>query len=72
MVIADGNGERIPVTASLGVATWHSSESVDSLVDKADRAMYASKTSGRNRVTAAAEPVVEFSLRPKARTSIAV
>jgi diguanylate cyclase (GGDEF)-like protein len=50
-VIADDAGERVPVTASIGVATLNRGESFDSLVDRADRAMYASKTSGRNRVT---------------------
>jgi two-component system cell cycle response regulator len=71
LIVTDGNGERIPITASLGVAGWRSSESVDSVVDNADRAMYASKAAGRNRVTVAAEPVL-LSARPKPRPSIAV
>jgi two-component system cell cycle response regulator len=50
-VIADDAGERIRVTASIGLAAWHPNESLESLVDRADHAMYASKTSGRNRLT---------------------
>lgn len=41
----------MPVTASIGAATWRVGESLEALVDRADRAMYASKSEGRNRVT---------------------
>ena len=50
LVIEDGNGTRIPVTASVGLAALQASESVDQLMDRADRAMYAAKYGGRNRV----------------------
>jgi diguanylate cyclase (GGDEF)-like protein len=55
--------ERDPVqmTVSIGVATRHAGESMDSVVDRADRAMYAAKTMGRNRVvvdTESAAPAV--------------
>ena len=43
------------VTASLGVALLARDESVESLVGRADRALYAAKLSGRNRVSAAAD-----------------
>ncbi len=49
--VADDAGLRIPITASIGIASLRLGESLDSLVDRADRAMYASKTAGRNRVT---------------------
>jgi diguanylate cyclase (GGDEF)-like protein len=41
------------VTFSAGVATWDREESTDSLIDRADAAMYEAKNSGRNRVVAA-------------------
>jgi two-component system cell cycle response regulator len=48
--IANDAGERIPVTASIGVAVWVLGETLDSLVSRADLAMYSAKSSGRNRV----------------------
>jgi two-component system, cell cycle response regulator len=59
------DGTRIPVTASVGLASLQSEDSVEALMDRADRAMYAAKYAGRNRVgiddpvrgvTASAEP----------------
>jgi two-component system cell cycle response regulator len=47
--------KAIPVTASFGVATLKAHESLDSLVDRADRAMYTAKVGGRNRVVLAEE-----------------
>ena len=38
------------VTASLGLAQWKAGESSVEFVRRADRALYAAKTSGRNRV----------------------
>ncbi len=43
-------GVRVPVTASIGVATRQAGESVDELVNRADAAMYRAKAGGRNRV----------------------
>jgi diguanylate cyclase (GGDEF)-like protein/PAS domain S-box-containing protein len=39
------------VTCSIGVAEWDREESEDSLIGRADRALYASKAAGRNRLT---------------------
>jgi len=50
MEVADATGQQIPVTASLGVAILDSNEHSDSIIDRADRAMYAAKTAGRNCV----------------------
>ena len=45
-------GKPIPVTVSLGVAAVDSTiVSPEALFDKADRALYASKSAGRNRVS---------------------
>jgi two-component system cell cycle response regulator len=51
VVVTNDSGERIPVTASIGVANWTPGEPLESLVSRADQAMYASKKAGRNQVT---------------------
>jgi diguanylate cyclase (GGDEF)-like protein len=38
------------VTASIGVALWKKDEPVESILSRADKAMYLAKESGRNRV----------------------
>jgi diguanylate cyclase (GGDEF)-like protein len=57
--VVQPSGVAVKVTISLGLAAHRVGESLDSVVDRADRAMYAAKTMGRNRVvidTTAAEP----------------
>jgi two-component system, cell cycle response regulator len=49
--IVGPTGTPIPVTASFGVAQRGRGESIDAAIDRTDRAMYRSKTGGRNRVT---------------------
>jgi two-component system cell cycle response regulator len=60
-VITDTGSEAIPVTASFGVATYLGSETLEQVIDRADRAMYLAKSGGRNRVvcdaTQAQQPV---------------
>ncbi len=53
MEIRGEDGERIPVTASIGLATREPGENLDVLSERADRAMYAAKQAGRNRVEVA-------------------
>jgi two-component system, cell cycle response regulator len=55
--IKDGNGDAIPVTASFGVAAYATGETLEQVVDRADRAMYLAKSGGRNRVVCDSPPV---------------
>jgi predicted signal transduction protein with EAL and GGDEF domain len=41
------------VTCSLGVAEWEPGDTIDSLLRRADVALYEAKRAGRNRVVAA-------------------
>jgi two-component system cell cycle response regulator len=46
-------GRSLEVTVSIGLATCEKEESADELVDRADKALYAAKRRGRNRVEVA-------------------
>ncbi|HUO53525.1 MAG TPA: diguanylate cyclase, partial [Rhodoblastus sp.] len=49
------DGDRvIPITVSIGVANSTGGESAETLLRRADQALYHSKNSGRNRVTSTA------------------
>jgi two-component system, cell cycle response regulator len=50
---SDKTGAPIAVTASFGLAVLETGESIESVIDRADRAMYAGKTAGRNCVRVA-------------------
>lgn len=49
-VAALNHGEISQVTMSFGVAQWDKSESVESLIHRADQALYEAKQKGRNRI----------------------
>jgi PleD family two-component response regulator len=49
------------VTVSVGVAGLRTIDTLESFVEQADRAMYASKKGGRNRVTLAEPDAVSCS-----------
>jgi diguanylate cyclase (GGDEF)-like protein len=51
--IRDSQGELVPVTVSIGVAALGPDDTLEQLIDRADRAMYRSKTAGRNQSHAA-------------------
>ena len=45
-----GNGEKLKITASFGVAQKTATDDLDNLVNRADEWLYAAKTGGRNQV----------------------
>jgi diguanylate cyclase (GGDEF)-like protein len=45
------NGEEVSVTASIGAAIARQTDTMDSIIERADQLMYQSKQGGRNRVT---------------------
>ncbi|AOY00424.1 sensor domain-containing diguanylate cyclase [Jeongeupia sp. USM3] len=50
------DGKAIPLTISIGYAAAHPDEGPESLLQRADTALYAAKQGGRNRVCMAADP----------------
>ena len=48
-----GNGERLHVTISIGIAEWTGIEALEHLVERADEACYEAKHQGRNRLVTA-------------------
>ncbi len=56
---ADGEEIMGGVTVSIGVARGHRGEALEAFVARADRALYASKDAGRNRVTVAPAPELQ-------------
>jgi predicted signal transduction protein with EAL and GGDEF domain len=46
-------GRTLKLTCSFGVSGWDNSEQIDQLLMRADVALYAAKSEGRNRVVVA-------------------
>jgi diguanylate cyclase len=55
------------VTISIGVATHHRSDTIQSLIERADNCLYAAKRNGRNRVICETDPEVS----PASETAVA-
>ncbi|MDA0689604.1 MAG: diguanylate cyclase [Proteobacteria bacterium] len=43
------NGQDIAITFSAGLASWHSDETLEDLIGRADKSLYQAKQQGRNR-----------------------
>lgn len=55
----DYQGSQVTSTVSIGLAGYpETSNNVDELMEKADKAMYQSKSSGKNKVSIFARPQV--------------
>ena len=50
LAVADGKGATVPLTTSVGLAVWSPADSTESLIGRADRALYTAKAEGRDRV----------------------
>ncbi len=44
------NNQRLQITVSMGASSAHNLDNIQSIIERVDRALYRSKTSGRNRV----------------------
>jgi len=55
--ILAADDERIQVTISAGAAMAHPNDTPDELMQRADKMLYESKTTGRNRVTGAGDDI---------------
>jgi diguanylate cyclase (GGDEF)-like protein len=47
------NGDAFGITCSFGIAEWEPGDAIDRMLRRADVAMYESKKTGRDRITAA-------------------
>ena len=60
-----GQSEKLPVTVSVGIAvTGEGSDTIDTLLKRADDALYAAKHAGRNRVVALTARQAAQQLKP--------
>lgn len=53
---------RPTATVSIGVAQWHSNETIESVIHRADQALYKAKGGGRNCIALAEPPFSELGL----------
>jgi PleD family two-component response regulator len=57
VLIVDRAAGSVSITVSIGLAEWRENSNTDELYRRADRALYRSKSAGRNRITQDAAPL---------------
>lgn len=50
VILQTSSSEPRPTTISLGLSHWKSGDTVDTLIQRADKALYLAKAGGRNRI----------------------
>ena len=68
-MVKSPDGDVIPTTVSIGVAAYRPGESLEALIDRADRAMYRAKSGGRNRVVTDAKEGTSADEHPAQKSS---
>jgi diguanylate cyclase len=64
-LVKRSTGENLGrVTLSLGAAVLHAQDTVQTLIERADKCLYAAKRNGRNRVICETDPEADDALRP--------
>jgi len=64
-LVKRSTGEKLGrVTLSLGAAVLHVQDTTQTLIDRADKCLYAAKRSGRNRVICETDPEAEGAFKP--------
>jgi diguanylate cyclase (GGDEF)-like protein len=53
------DGERVAVTLSMGLASVRADDTAESIIARADEALYQSKQNGRNQLTVADDVIEE-------------
>jgi diguanylate cyclase (GGDEF)-like protein len=59
--IADG--ESVRLTVSCGMAEYTAGDTLDSLIERADKALYEAKRAGRDRIVSRQKPTLRSLLR---------